>query len=83
MEMETPLDPRKQSSVPGQRTIDSPELPSQGFAFTMSAETETAEGQLKVGRHRHFEVYCDEPEHLGGQDSQPQPLCYIAMGVGF
>ena len=80
-----PLDPRKDSAVPGERAIDKPELPPQGYAFTMSADTETmeGEGQLKLGRHRHFEVYCDEPPRIGGEDSHPQPLCYIAMGVGF
>ena len=83
--MEQPLDPRKDSSVPGERAIDKPELPAPGYVFTMSADTETieGEGQLKLGRHRRFEVYCDEPERIGGEDSYPQPLCYIAMGVGF
>lgn len=80
-----PLDPRKDSVIPGERAIDKPELPKQGYAFTMSADTETIEGkgQLKLGTHRHFEVYCDEPPRIGGEDSYPQPLCYIAMGVGF
>ena len=51
----------------------------------MTADTETlpGKGQLKAGRHRHFEVFCDEPPRIGGQDAYPQPLCYIAMGVGF
>ncbi len=83
--MEQPLDPRKDSSVVGERAIDKPELPAPGYVFTMSADTETieGEGQLKLGKHRHFEVYCDEPERIGGEDSYLQPLCYIAMGVGF
>lgn len=83
--MEQPLDPRKDSSAPGERTIDKPELPRQGYAFTMSAHTEAqgGEGQIKLGTHRHFSVYCDEPERIGGKDAHPQPLCYIAMGLGF
>lgn len=83
--MAEPVDPRAESAVPGERTIDKPELPSGGYVFTMDSDTETVEGkgQLKRGRHRHFEVYCDEPERLGGDDSYPQPLTYIAMGVGF
>ncbi len=83
--MDGPLDPRKDSTVVGERIIDKPELPRQGYVFTMSADTETieGEGQLKLGKHRHFEVFCDEPERIGGKDSAPQPLCYIAMGVGF
>lgn len=83
--MEPPLDPRKDSTTPGERSIDKPELPAQGYGFTMSVDTKTleGEGQLKLGRHRHFEVFCDEPERIGGQDAHPQPLCYIAMGLGF
>lgn len=82
---EKPLNPLEDSAVPGERGIDKAELPRQGYAFTMWADTETlpGKGQLKVGRHRHFEVYCDEPPRIGGEDSHPQPLCYIAMGVGF
>ena len=30
-----------------------------------------------------FEVYCDEPPNLGGDDEFPQPLHYVAAGVGF
>ena len=51
----------------------------------MTADTETIEGkgQLKLGKSRHFQVYCDEPARIGGDDSYPPPLSYIAMGVGF
>ncbi len=72
-------------SKDGAMRIVKPELPRQGYAFTMSAHTETeeGEGQLKLGTHRHFSVYCDEPERIGGKDAHPQPLCYIAMGLGF
>ena len=82
---EQPLDPRKDSADPGERTIDKPELPKQGYAFTMSASTETVEGkgQLIIGYHIDFEVLCDEPQRIGGEDSHPQHLCYIAMGIGF
>lgn len=61
------------------------DLPEGGYALTMEADTETIDGQnqLKVGRARIHEVYCDEPPRLGGQDRYPQPLTYIAMGVGF
>ena len=80
-----PLLHRDMPTKPGERPIDKPELPSQGYVFTMVADTETVEGkgQLKSGTHRHFEIFCDEPERLGGEDAYPQPLCYIAMGVGF
>jgi hypothetical protein len=81
----TPLNPLQGSSVPGERDIDKPELPPQGYVFTMTADTETIEGkgQLKLGKSRNFEVYCDEPARIGGDDAYPPPLSYIAMGVGF
>ncbi len=30
-----------------------------------------------------FEFYSDEPAVLGGDDAYPQPLTYVAAGVGF
>ncbi len=76
--------PWHEGTAPGERPIDKPELPAGGYELTMLAETETqGEGQLKVGRYRDFEVFCDEPARLGGGDRHPQPLTYIAMGVGF
>lgn len=30
-----------------------------------------------------FEFYSDEPPVLGGDDEYPQPLTYVAAGVGF
>jgi len=41
------------------------------------------EGQVKVGHDEKFEVLCDEPARLGGKGEHPQPLTYLAMGVGF
>ena len=82
--MEEPIRGHDKFSRPGERTIDKPELPRQGLLVEQYAECEAEEGgQLKVGRHRHFEVLCDEPEGLGGEDRYPQPLTYICMGVGF
>lgn len=82
---EKPMNPNTESTVPGERVIDTPELPKQGYVILQYADTETVQGkgQLKVGHHRQFEVYCDEPARLGGNDEYPQPLTYIAMGVGF
>lgn len=82
--MTGPLKHSDISKKPGERTIDKPELPPQGLLVEQSADCEvTGGGQLKVGRHRDFEVFCDEPEYLGGGDKHPQPLTYICMGVGF
>jgi hypothetical protein len=62
-----------------------PDIPEsrRGAKRTMVAEAETVEKQLKRGRVRHFEVYCDEPPMLGGDDAYPQPLAYLAAAVGF
>ncbi len=84
MNDDKPLLLSEQSTVLGERSIDKPELPKQGLLVQQFADTEAPPGsQLKVGRHRHFEVMCDEPTHLGGHDDHPQPLTYICMGVGF
>ena len=82
---EEPMNPNTESTLIGERLIDKPELPKQGYAIFQYADTETVagKGQLKVGRHRQFEILCDEPARLGGNDEYPQPLTYIAMGVGF
>ena len=79
-----PISPDEEFAQTGARSIDRPELPKGGYVLTMGADCETLEGgQLKIGRFRHYEVYCDEPARIGGSDEYPQPLTYIAMGVGF
>jgi hypothetical protein len=62
-----------------------PDIPEdrRGAKRTMVAEAETVEKQLKKARIRHFEVWCDEPPMLGGEDAYPQPLAYLAAAVGF
>lgn len=83
--MGSPFDHMKESAVVGHRPIDQPELPRRGFVFTVAADTETIPGkaQLKLGRYHHFEVYCDEPEFMGGEFKHPAPLGYLSLGVGF
>ena len=83
--MPKPTTPADQSSTPGERIIDKPEHPPQGYANTIVAEMETVEGkgQLKVGKSGNFEIFCDEPPRLGGDGEYPQPLNYFALGVGF
>ena len=79
-----PLMHRDMPTTPGERPIDKPELPRQGLLVKQFADTEAPPGgMLKKGTHRHFEVLCDEPADLGGNDEHPQPLTYICMGVGF
>jgi hypothetical protein len=62
-----------------------PDIPEdrRGAKRTMVAEAETVQKQLKKAHIRHFEVYCDEPPMLGGEDAYPQPLAYLAAAVGF
>jgi len=70
-------------NVPDMTT--SGELP-QGMArkvFTMFADIEATERQQKVARFRDFEIRCDEPQWLGGDDEYPQPLTYLVAAVGF
>jgi len=61
------------------------ELPAvdRGRVYTMSAEAVSLDKQHKVGRFRHFEFHCDEPQWLGGDDAYPQPLTYLAASVAF
>ncbi len=84
MSDDKPLMHRDMPIAPGERSIDKPELPKQGLIVQQFADCEAPPGsQMKIGRHRKFEVMCDEPPHLGGHDEHPQPLTYICMGVGF
>ena len=64
--------------------------PERGNRFEKSAHIRIVKDQLKVaeaqseeGSEARFEFYCDEPPSLGGEDRYPQPLTYIAAGVGF
>ena len=59
------------------------ELPRGGSNITMVVDVEHVEQMLHRGTRQHFEVFCDEPERMGGEDNYPPPLTYIAMGVGF
>jgi hypothetical protein len=59
------------------------ELPPGGSNSTVAVDVEHLEKMLHRGTRLHFEVFCDEPERMGGEDSYPPPLTYIAFGVGF
>ena len=70
-------------SFSGERPrIDAPELPPKPYEFVMETEVESLEKMHKVGRHRKFEIHVDEPAHLKGDDHHPQPLIYVATGLG-
>ena len=69
--------------VIGERpSIDAPELPAQPYEFVMETEVESLEKMHKIARHRKFEIHVDEPAHLKGDDNHPQPLIYVAAGLG-
>jgi len=69
--------------VVGERpSIDAPELPPKPYEFVMETEVESLEKMHKVARHRKFEIHVDEPAHLKGDDNYPQPLIYVAAGLG-
>jgi hypothetical protein len=71
------------SEKTGDREIDRPELPEGGISRENDAYTEIVSAQLKRGTSRHFEVFCDEPERIGGTDKYPSPMTYLAMAIGF
>ena len=51
--------------------------------FTMSTVCEHQGKMLHKATGGKFEFYADEPPALGGEDNHPQPLRYIAAGIGF
>ncbi len=83
--MEKPLDNNDLSSQVGQRVIDKPELPAQGISSDTEVLTETIAGEmhLKRGKAGKFEVLSDEPARIGGTDTYPSPMTYLAMSIGF
>ena len=83
--MEKPVNGNNLPAEVGQRIIDQPELPPQGISTDNEVYTEVVlgKGQLKRGRFRHFEVFSDEAQRIGGDDSYPSPMTYLAMAVGF
>ncbi len=62
--------------------IEAPELPQKPYEFVMEVDVESQEKMHKVARHRKFEIHVDEPAHLKGDDNYPQPLIYVATGIG-
>jgi hypothetical protein len=63
-------------------SLDAPDLPGRPYEFVMETEVESLEKMHKVARHRKFEIHVDEPAHLKGDDQYPQPLIYVAAGLG-
>jgi hypothetical protein len=80
-----PLGNEDLSDKVGERVIDKPELPPQGITNENDVLTEVVAGevQLKRGIAGKFEVMCDEPVRIGGTDTYPTPMSYLAMSIGF
>ena len=83
--MEKPVDGNSLPAEIGNRIIDKPELPPQGVTTDNEVYTEVVigKGQLKRGTYGKFEVFCDEAQRIGGDDTYPSTMTYMAMGVGF
>jgi hypothetical protein len=83
--MEKPLNGNTLPSEIGQRIIDKPELPPQGVSTDNEVYTEVVAGEmhLKRGTVGKFEVFSDEAARIGGTDTYPSPMSYMAMAVGF
>lgn len=62
-----------------------PQMGADGMTFTMGSRASTIPGEymLRVGWFGEHEVYCDEPQSIGGQDEYPPPLGYMGMALGF
>lgn len=80
-----PENPNADYAPPGTdlTQLDDVHPATRGRRFTMRADVQSLEKQHKVARYRNFEIHCDEPPLLGGDDNYPQPLTYLAAGVGF
>jgi uncharacterized OsmC-like protein len=49
----------------------------------IEADTKTLERLRKEGTADGFTVFCDEWERLGGDNTAPSPMRYLALAVGF
>lgn len=71
-------------------------MPTGGKLITMAADVRIIRNHLKeavgarstekggnTGEEVAYSILSDEPEHLGGDGAHPQPLLYIAAGIGF
>lgn len=71
-------------------------LPPGGRLITMGADVRIIRDHLKeavggksserggnAGEEPAFRILSDEPEFLGGEGAHPQPLLYLAAGIGF
>ena len=69
----------------GTGILGEPKVGPDGMTITVGARASTLPGEymLRVGWCGEHEVYCDEPESIGGQDEYPPPLGYMGLSLGF
>ena len=71
---------------PGQRIIDKPELPKGGIVTDQTVTCEFIAGEsahLNRGTWGKFEVFSDEGAFIGGKETAPSPMTYLAWATGF
>ncbi len=80
-----PIDLFTMPTRPGERIIDKPELPRGGVTTDQTVACEMIAGNmhLKRGLYGKYEVISDEPAVIGGTDTAPTPMTYLAMATGF
>ena len=80
-----PIDGHASSSKVGERVIDKPELPKGGIFTDQTVLCEMVEGNMHLKRSKFgkFEVTSDEGANIGGTDTAPTPMTYLAMATGF
>jgi hypothetical protein len=51
--------------------------------IVVEADAVKLEKMRKEGHVRGFTVYCDEGAHVGGDNTAPAPLGYLALSLAF
>ena len=51
--------------------------------ITVEIDAKTIGKMKKEGHADEFTVYCDEAERLGGENTAPSPMRYMALSVAF
>ena len=54
-----------------------------GIRFEFDVFVQRGERQRKAANFGSFEILCDEPAAIGGDDSAPPPLAYFASSIAF
>ena len=55
----------------------------EGRRFAFDVRAHKVIRQQKKATFSHFEIFCDEGERIGGDDTAPPPLAYFAASIAF